>query len=497
MDPLVTRLALAGVDADQPLARRVTRALRQAILTGQLKPGTRLPSTRALAVDLSVSRNTVLDAYAQLLSEGYVEARHGSGTFVSHSLADDVMSSSIATRRRSAKEAAAPLSQRGVGTAALRTSVTDDVGRAFCPGIPALESGLFRTWMRIAARRQRQWSSELANYGDAAGYRRLREAIAAYLGPARGVVCTADQVIVSAGTQQALDMAARLLLDPGDAFWFEEPGYLAARAALAASGATPIPVPVDADGLRVDVGRRRAPKARLAYVTPSHQYPLGVTMTLARRLRLLEWARQAGAAVVEDDYDSEFRYEGRPLPALQSLDRAGHVVYVATFSKVLFPALRLGYLIVPSPLVPAFRNLATIAGLGAPRLAQAALADFIEEGHFARHIRRMRAIYAERRELFGTLIEERLGRRLQLHGTAAGLHVSATLTSPADDRAISRRASALGLTLPALSDYYSARVSIPGFVLGYGHLNRQQIVAGIDAMGTALGVRERSLKSSR
>jgi GntR family transcriptional regulator/MocR family aminotransferase len=475
------------LDDKLPLARRVTRALRLAVLTGQLKPGGRLPSTRALAEEIAVSRNTVLDAYAQLLSEGYFETRHGSGTFVAASLPDVQIEPRSRREKKTSSTASAPaLSARGRALLAIKTSVVDDVGNAFCPGIPALDPELLDSWTRVSIRRRTSCSKDLLNYGDSAGYRPLREAIAAYLGPARGVMCTADQVLITGGTQQALDMAARLLLDPGQAFWFEDPGYLAARAALIAAGAVPVAVPVDDEGLRVDAGWKRARGARVAYVSPSHQYPLGVTMTVSRRLRLLEWARKADAWILEDDYDSEFRYESAPLPALRSLDGAGRVVYIGTFSKVLFPALRLGYVIVPDALVDAFRKQALIAGLGAARLDQPALADFFEEGHYARHIRRMRKIYAERRRMFAELLQERIGGRLQLRGATAGLHVSARLSDGADDRALGRRARSRGLCLSPISEYCLDVPPATGFVMGYGHLDRNQIARGVEILRDVL-----------
>jgi GntR family transcriptional regulator / MocR family aminotransferase len=466
-------------DDSLPLTRQVTRALRQAVLSGQLKPGMRVPSSRALATELAVSRNTVLDAYAQLLSEGYFDARHGSGTYVAATLPEGNPRAATSASRPAP---AARLSKRGVEIAALATSVVDDVGSAFCPGIPALDPELLDPWTRVSIRAHRRTSKEALNYADAAGYRPLREAIAAYLGPARGVMCTADEVLITSGTQQALDIAARLLLDPGQACWFEEPGYLAAGAALVAAGAVPTPVAVDDEGLCVDAGRKRAGRARAAYVSPSHQYPLGVTMTVGRRLRLLEWAERADAWILEDDYDSEFRYERAPLPALRSLDRTGRVMYIGTFSKVLFPALRLGYVIVPPPIVDAFRKQALICGLGAPRLDQVALADFIEQGYFARHIRRMRKIYGERRRAFAERIRERIGGRLELEGATAGLHVSARLPGRECDRVLARRARSRGLCLSPLSAYHAEPTTATGFVMGYGHLDRAQMAAGIEIL---------------
>ena len=478
------------IDGAVSLTRGLAAALRESVLTGQLRPGARVPSTRALAAEHGVSRNTALDAYAQLVAEGYFETRRGAGTFVAPALADDA--SARRSRRPPPRRAdrSPGLSARGRLIASTPTSVSDDKLRAFSPGLPSLDPALFAIWGRVAARRQRRLSPTLLNYGDDAGHAGLREAIAAHLGPTRGVLCTPDQIVITGGTQQGLDFAARLLTDPGDAVWLEDPGYTGARAALAAGGAELVPVPVDEEGLRVDQGERRAPRARLAYVSPSHQYPTGVTMSLARRLRLLEWAERAGAWILEDDYDSEFRYGTRPLPALQGLDRSARVLYFGTFSKVLFPALRLGYVVAPAPLVPSFRTAAAIAGHGASGVSQAVLADFIVEGHFARHVRRLRARYEERRALFVAEMRARLGRSIALTGAEVGLHICGRLTPGIDDRDVSRRAAAAGLTAPALSDYYLRGPEARGLVLGYGHLTPDEIRAGVRKLANVVANRE-------
>jgi len=381
--------------APTPLYRQLYNAVRAAILDGQLPAGARLPATRVLAVDLGLSRTTVLTAMAQLLAEGYVEGKRGSGTCVARILPDAALHigrapagvgpSSSATGRT--------LSRRGqlLATASLGPSRDAGMARAFRPGVPALDLFPWKTWLAIEGRLLRRLSGALRLYDNPAGYRPLRQAVADYLGAARAVRCEADQVIVVAGSQQALDLVARVLLDPGDAVWVEEPGYAGAKGALAAAGARVVPAPVDAEGLDVAAARQRCAAARLAYVTPSHQYPLGMTMSLSRRLALLRWASDAGAWVVEDDYDSEYRYTGRPLAALQGLDTEGRVIYTGTFSKVLFPALRLGYLVVPTDLADAFARAKALTDRGSPVLGQAMLADFLAEGHFGRHIRRMRA----------------------------------------------------------------------------------------------------------
>jgi GntR family transcriptional regulator/MocR family aminotransferase len=296
-------------------------------------------------------------------------------------------------------------------------------------------------------------------------------------------------VIVVSGAQQALDLAARVLLDPGDAAWIEDPGFPGARAALEGAGARLVPVPVDRDGLEVREGERAAPAARMAYVTPSYQYPLGVTMSLPRRLALLDWARRAGAWLLEDDYDSEFRYDGRPLAALAGLDRAGHVIYLGTFSKVLFPALRLGYLVVPEAVVEAFVRARALAGRHAPTLEQAVLADFIAEGHFSRHIRAMRALYMERQARFIAAACEELAGQLALEPSAAGMHLVGWLPPGTDDRATAERAALEGVEVRALSAHSQRQRCHPGLLLGYTALEETEMRTGLHLLARALRMR--------
>ncbi len=471
---------------DRPLARQLAAALRESILTGQLRPGARLPSTRLLAGELGVSRNTVLEAYAELLAEGYLEGQVGSGTFVSPLLPDEGTRRDGRPQDADRRPPVGGLSKRGTRIAAAHVAMYDNELRPFNPGIPALDPALFEFWWRTAARWRRQLGPEVLGYGDAAGYRPLREAIAAWVGPSRGVRCTARQVIVTAGAQQALALTARLLLDVGDEAWMEEPGYEGARGAMVAAGVEVIGIPVDEDGLDVEAGIARAPRARMAYVSPSHQYPLGVVMSLSRRLRLIEWAGRTDAWVIEDDYDTEFRYGGRPLPALQSLDRTGRVLYVGTFSKVLFPALRLGYIVVPEELVGAFRHAQSISGHRTSTLDQAILAEFITSGQFTRHIRRMRRRYEQHRDLLAAEIDRLLAPALTLTGAHTGLHAIGRLAPGLDDRDVSRRAAAAGVSAPPLSSYYTGPPRISGLVLGYGHLDEAGIRAGVAALAPVL-----------
>ena len=469
-------------DRDDPLHLRLYRRLRASIVGGSLAPGTRLPSSRTLARDLGVSRNTVEAALSQLDAEGFVERRVGSGTYVAR----------IAPQRpeprgaRSPAPAGALLSTRGATIAAAGEESRHGSGRAFAPCVPGLDSFPIRTWQKLLGRRARRMDAEMLRHPDPAGYRPLREAIAAYVGAARGVSCDWRRVVVFGSTQEALDLSARLLADPGELAWLEDPGYLGARAALVNAGIRPVPVPVDEGGMEVDEGIRRAPGARLAYVTPSHQYPLGYTLSLPRRLALLEWAATAGAWIFEDDYDSEFRYTGRPLAAVQGLDHGGRVLYAGTFSKPLFPALRLAYLIVPDGLVDGF--VAARASVSGPvgTFMQAVLADFIADGHFGAHIRAMRNVYQERRVTLLDSLAMLLPERARVLTSSTGLHVTVELPASADDAAVSAQATLRGLDLPPLSRYYLDATRRGGLVINFAPVRPAEIRAGVAALREVL-----------
>jgi len=326
----------------------------------------------------------------------------------------------------------------------------------------------------------------MLDYGEPGGYGALREAIAEYVRLARGARCLTEQVIVTSGSQQGVDLAARVLLDPGDAVWMEDPGYTGARTALQVAGARIVPVPVDGEGLVVQEGERMAAQARMAYVSPSHQFPLGVTMSAARRLALLRWASRAGAWILEDDYDSEFRYDARPLAALQGMDEDGRVIYVGTFSKTLFPALRLGYLIVPVELVDAFRAARAVSDRQSPTMDQAILADFLGGGHFARHVRRMRRLYSERQEVLVDAVRRHLGDRLEVTPSAAGMHLLAWLEPGVDDATVSAGAATLGLEAAPLSRYGLVRPDRGGLLLGWAGYSPEAIREGVLKLGEAL-----------
>ena len=476
--------------AAAPLFRQLYDGLRGAILSGALGSGARLPPSRTMAGELGVSRNTVLNAYEQLLAEGYLEGKVGSGTFVTRTLPEEaLLARGGGVPRDGTPAAAAALSRRGAllaGTPAwvVRGSANP---RPFRPGVPALDALPLDVWSALSARHWRGSADEVLGYGDPAGYRPFREVIAAHLRTARAAICEADQVIIVAGTQQGLDLAARVLLDPGDPAWIEDPGFVGARGALVGAGARLVPVPVDGEGMDISAGVRLAPQARLAYVTPSHQYPLGVAMSLARRIELLGWASRAGAWVLEDDYDSEFRYTGRPLASLQGLDRGGRVIYMGTFSKVLFPALRLGYLVVPPPLVEAFASALALTGGPPPTHTQAVLADFLAEGHFLRHIRRMRSAYIERQEALVEAARRELGGMLEVAPSATGLQLMGWLPDRVDDRLASERAAAAGIVSPALSSYHLlGSAPRPGLLLGYAAHPPGLIRQGVRQLASAL-----------
>jgi GntR family transcriptional regulator/MocR family aminotransferase len=449
----------------------------------------RLPATRGFAQELGVSRNTVLNAYDQLLAEGYLEGKLGSGTYVPRALPEEMLQvRPTAAPARPAPSARRALSRRGELLAQSSVSVARSSGapRPFRPGVPALDAFPFETWMRLVARHHRRPPRDLLGYDHAAGYAPLRRAIAAHLGPARAVHCDPDQVLVLTGSQQGLDLIARILLDPGDKAWIEEPGYISARAALQGAGIHLLPVPVDGDGLDVAAGSARGPDERLVYVTPSHQYPLGVTMSLPRRLALLEWARRADAWVVEDDYDSEFRYAGRPLAALQGLDRDGRVLYLGTFSKTLFPSLRLGYLVVPPDLVEPFAAARAAVDRQTATLTQAVVADFIHEGHFLRHIRRMRTLYRERQETLLRAAGRELSGLIEVGPCETGLHLVGWLYRSLADQQISQAAAQAGVEAPPLSSYRMEHGERGGLLLGYAGSEPRQIRDAVRRLGSAL-----------
>lgn len=477
--------------SNTPLHQQLYEGLREVILTGRLAGGTKLPSTRALACELGLSRNTVADAFRQLSAEGYLEGKVGSGTYVSESLPDGLLAARPTNTivDPQAGRNTRGLSRRGRLLADTQATTVRDVGsgaRAFRPGVPAVEEFPASTWRRLENEIWRRPLQQLLGYGEPAGYGPLRQVISEYLGATRGLSCEPEQIVVVSGSQQALDLCARLLLDPGDAAWIEDPCYAGARAALSAGGARLTPIPVDEEGLDVGAGEERAPDARLAYVTPSHQYPSGVTMSVGRRLSLLRWASRTGAWILEDDYDGEFRYWGRPLQALQGLDTDGRVIYLGTFSKVLFPALRLGYVVVLPDLVDAFEAARELTDRHPPTVEQAVLAEFICGGHFARHVRRMRTLYAERQEALVGATSRELSGVVNVEPYGAGMHLVGWLPEGTDDGVASRLAASRGVEAPSLSAHCIENTRSPGLLLGYAAFDEQTIDAGARRLAEAL-----------
>jgi GntR family transcriptional regulator/MocR family aminotransferase len=487
MKPDVPFTAIA-VDrgSELPLYRQLYDRLRAAILAGELHPGARLPATRAVASELGISRNTVLNVYEQLRAEGFVEGRTGSGTRVVDELPPHLLNRRATVRPLRMQGRLDILSRRGHVLAAQgRFGMRRGRPPALDFGVPALDRFPVDIWARLTARRLRQSPAGLLDYADPAGYQPLREAIAAYIAASRGVRCVPEQVIVVAGAQQALDLAARVLLNPGDGTWMEEPGYRGAHAAFLGNGAHLIPVPVDRDGLDVVEGSRRG-GARLAYVTPAHQFPLGHVMSLQRRLTLLAWAAHMSAWVLEDDNDSEYRYDGHPIPTLFSLDRNGFVIHVGTFAKTLFPSLRIGYLVAPSELVDVLASARAVAGWCCSGLEQAVLADFITEGHLARHVRRMRSLYAERRDALVDACSRRLDGIESFEAPPVGMHAVAWLDPRVDDRRCAERALEHGVTVAPISEFCLERPPRPGLVLGYAAVDPASIKAAVNRLATAL-----------
>jgi GntR family transcriptional regulator / MocR family aminotransferase len=466
-------------DAPKPLYKQVYEAYRHAIASGNLRPGQRVPSTRVLAGELAISRVPAMTAYAQLLAEGYLESRVGSGTVVSKSLPSR---ETIPRARRSMDVAVAPkrrmLSKRcsdlpSAGEFYRRRGVGP-----FSISQIAFEHFPLQIWNSLVTRHARSASARSLDYGDPMGSKDLREVIAAYLRTARGVRCEAQQIAVVSGSQQGLEISTRVLVDPGDWVWMEEPGYNFARSVFAMSGCRVAPVPVDGEGLDVAGGAKTCPDARAVLVTPSHQYPLGVTMSASRRLQLLDWAEANRSWIIEDDYDSEYRYEDMPITSLQGLDGNGRVVYIGTFSKVLFPSLRLGYVVLPADLVERFLAVRFAMDISPPAFHQMVLADFIREGHFSRHLRRMRAIYGERRSALMRCIREELGAAAEAPGGQTGLHLSVLLDG-ISDREVAERAARQNLSLAPLSPFYAGKNSRQGFVLGFGSTPAQEMAAAV------------------
>jgi GntR family transcriptional regulator/MocR family aminotransferase len=458
--------------------------LRGGIMAGRLAPGARLPATRELALQYGLSRGTVVTAFAQLKAEGYVESRTGSGTYVNRTLPEQLLHVTRRHRAEAEQQKAPPRTISRLVRQATVPTYDAPSTRAFRANQPALDLFPTTLWSQIAARRLRRASTTDLQACEPMGYRPLQKAVADYLTTSRGVKCVPEQIAIVSGVQEALYLAARVFLSAGDRVCVENPGYGGAARVFEAFGAKITGVRVDAEGMTVPNARLR--RVRLAYVTPAHQFPLGIGMSLPRRIALLEWARRSGSLIFEDDYDSEYRYSGRPLPALQGLDRHGVVLFAGSFSKVLFPSLRLGYLVVPADLVDNFAALKSIISRHAPLLEQAVVCDFMTEGHFARHVRRMREVHAERLGVLLECAQQRLQGLLDVSPVEAGLQTVGWLKVGMSAQAAARAAGARKVEVIPLSEYCRAGLVQEALQLGFAPVSPKEIKRGVLDLEIAL-----------
>ena len=468
-----------------PLNRQIYQAVREAILTQVLPAGLKLPSSRDLARELDISRNTVTYAYEQLIAEGYLETRAGSGTFIADTAPDQIPEAGHTPHHLTDPSGQSELSARGAQLIG-QAGVSDLQWGAFMPGVPDVTLFPNKIWSRIQNKHWRRSRIDHLTYGQPGGYMPLREAVADYLRVARSVNCTASQVIITAGIHQSLDVVVKLLGEHGDSAWVEDPCYWGTRSVLNSLGIKPIPIPLDSEGMRMRLANLRQPP-RFICTTPSHQYPMGMVMSLSRRRMLLEYAATHKAWIIEDDYDSEFRYGSRPLASLQGTDTHGRVLYMGTFSKTMFPGLRIGFMVVPEALSGAFSTGISELYRNNQVFLQAVMADFMTEGHFASQIRRMRVLYAERLQQLQEAIADHFGDSITITGGEAGLHLALGLPTGCDDMAISQEARAAGLVARPLSRYYMNRkFSQPGLLLGYACVPTEQIRPAFDKLANSI-----------
>jgi GntR family transcriptional regulator/MocR family aminotransferase len=473
-----------GRASDTPLFRQLYLQLRSAILSRRLRPGTRLPSTRELAAQLGVSRSAAVAAYEQLLAEGYTSGRHGSGTYITADLPPPIDGNTQRRKKPVAAITSPTTSMQSFGDFVDVTAHSDQ--RPFNLGRTLVDIRTMELWRQLSARTFRSLAPNHFGYSDPRGTIEFRKTICDYLQAARAVRCDPEQIVVTSGTQQAIDIVIRVLPNLHREVWVEDPGYPLTRQALLAAGATACPIPVDGQGIDVGAGIRSAPNARAVFVTPSHQFPTGVMLSMARRLELLAWARENHAWIVEDDYASEFRYGGRPLASLQGLDEGERVIYIGTLNKALFPGLRIGYAVVPHALLRAFVTARYLMDRQPSTLSQAVVAAFMEEGHFAAHIRRMRLSYRDQRDELVAALKSRLGADLTVNAPDQGMHLVAFTRRGLKDVAIERAGRQHGVIVRAMSRLYVAAAPRSGLVLGFSGHPRQTIVPAVERLARAV-----------
>lgn len=470
-------------ERDAPIFTQVYRQIRLAILDQRLQPGSKLPSTRELAQQLAVSRSAVVTAYDQLIAEGYIQGQKGSGTYVS----TDIAASTTKPKPKPERTRNLTAQQFNLKSVADFTDVTmQGSALPFNLGRTLIDARTHEQWRRIAARTFRSLEQSHFGYSDPRGYLKLRNAICDYLRVARSVRCEPDQIVVTAGTQHAIDLIARLLPDANTDVWVEDPGYLPTRQSLAAHGARVHPIPVDKHGLIVKAGIKTAPKARAVFVTPSHQFPTGVVLSMARRLELIAWARDAEAWIVEDDYASEFRYGGHPLASMQGLDDNDRVIYIGTLNKALFPGLRLGYAVIPTGMLRALVTARYLSDRQPSTITQSIVADFMEEGYFAAHIRRMRLTYRTQRDALVSALQKSLHDKLVVDPPDQGMHLIAYLKHRLSDVSIERAAHEHGVVVRAMSRMYMDAPAKSALMLGFSGYPERLIAPAVARLAKAI-----------
>ncbi|MEH6630723.1 MAG: PLP-dependent aminotransferase family protein [Halopseudomonas aestusnigri] len=486
---------LEGIKLDpnsqSPLYRQLYIGIRKLILSGDLAPGTKLPASRTIATELEISRTTVINTIEQMISEGFLETRRGSGTYVTQRLSEmtEFYQTSVEDDPESDEEDPnLSLSKRGQGYADLPHQYEPEGIYTFRPSQPAYELLPHDIFSRLTNRYQRKPKDEYLTYSDRGGYMPLREAISSYLKTSRSVRCTPEQIIITSGTQTALNLASQLLIDPGDSVWMEDPGHTAARCVFQGSGAKVVPIPIDEHGFNPALcpEEDKNNPVKLAYVTPSSQHPLGRRMPLTRRIKLLEWAQQNNTWIFEDDYNSEFRYTGRPLSALQGLDKSGRVLYVSSFTKILYPGLRLGYMVVPKSMSEIFAHASTILQRSTPLLSQQIIADFINEGFFATHMRKMRKVYHQRQQILLEAAEEHLKGLVEISAVDQGFHCNGWLPDHADPEMVEATLRAAGYAVNNIDYYCMEPYQRKGIMIGFAGTPEDKIPEGVKGMAKIL-----------